>query len=294
MAGAAFAADPPELIVEEVAYYPYPFVGYAELSFSGFAAAEDGTYDFGTETYEDSWAGLEFYGAGRIAAPITSSFSVQGDGWVYGWTGAGEWSDSEGFGGNYDFMGAELGAAVHLSWTPSERALIGVMGSLGANDYETAGTIAIEGSIGDEMWRAYGQIGLVTWLSDELADASAKRVYARGLVAYYFDPNMSLSGNLGVAKYNDDFDGGTETLSAVAGLRFDFKPDGLPFTGFVAYQGYWWDGGDDFGTWEGTEHTVAVGMRIPIGGDSDMTLREQDDVVGLYDLNPAYGAEFIR
>jgi hypothetical protein len=285
--GSAVAVDLPESM-----YYPYAITGYAEFSFGLHGAIEDGTYPGGS--WSESWGGGQFLGSARTALEVTPEFSIQGDAQFGAWLGSASVSDT--FDGNYsvDYTNIDAGVAGHLSWRPQPGVLIGLMGSFGAvSDWGGLGTLAVEGEIGNELWRLYGQAGAMAGVTSEAAEDSARLLYAHGVLTYYVDPNFSLSGNLGVNAFSDDDDGGTHSTGVIWGGRLDYKPEALPFSLFVGYQGWAWAGSDGDGDeWQGLEHAAVAGFRVPF--DGEMTLREQDQRVGLYDLNPEYGAVFVR
>jgi len=299
-AGAAYAADP---VADEAMLYPYPISGYVE-AFGGFNAGEQsGSYadpypDF--STYDEDWQGAVLGASGHAAMRFTPEFSAQADAWATGWFGHLSGDDTGDGPYEFDYDNIFAGVGGHLSWRPADYQLLGVFGSLGmvsAQEFATGthGTVGIEGAIGDEMWRAYGQAGASAGLSGFPADVNSQTLFARGVLAYYLDSNFSVSGNLGVSHSTSDDSGGLTYDAATWGARLDYKPDGMPLTVFVAYQGWSWSGSDEYPSdWSGTEHAVVAGLRIPFGADGATTLRAQDDEVGLYDMNPIYGQEFVR
>ena len=106
---------------------------------------------------------------------------------------------------------------------------------------------------------------------------------------------MSISANLGADAFSSDLNGGTTVTGVTWGARFEYKPADMPFSGYVAYQGWWWDAEDNFpAAWSGTEHALVVGMRIPFSSSGNTTLRAMDDEVGLFDMNALYGESFVR
>jgi len=290
----ALAADPPSLIVDEAVYYPHPFTGYVQLFFGLDAGQEDGTYDI-TESWDESWAGSAVGASGALAYAFSPDFTVQGDAWISGWFGETEGNDSETGDYSYDYDNIYAGVAGHSSWRPDPGVLLGIMGSVGsADDWGTFGTLAVEGVVGNETWRAYGQAGVTVALAGDAADYSAMDLYVRGVLAYYLTPNLSISGNAGVSSYSDDTDGGTSETGVTWGARLEYKPEDWPVTVFAAYQGWGWSGSDDYADWDGTEHALVVGLRLPFAGEGDATLRSLDDTVGLFDMNEMYGQQFVR
>ncbi len=299
---AVAAADP---IIDTIAYYPYSISGYVELRIGFDFGDQSGTYNNGApQSWDETWSGLVFGGAGRAATALTSDLGVQGDVWFNGWFWESTISDT-GLPADFTATGSSMegGAAGHLSWRPDSSMLIGVLASLGGDNWAfdgdgyggLYGTVGLEGAIGDEMWRAYGQVGVTGAIGGAGAVDNVMDIYARGVVAYYLDPNFSLSGNLGVDSYSSDADGGTTGTGFTWGARLEYKPADMPFSGFVAYQGWGWSGEDNFPSdWSGTEHALLVGMRIPFGADGATTLRAMDDEVGLYDMNAIYGENFVR
>lgn len=226
-------------MIDDAALYPYPISGYVE-GFGGFSFGEQsGSYDLPTETYEDDWQGVVFGAAGHLAMHFAPDFSAQGDAWASGWFGHGSGDDTGDGPYEYDYESTYAGLGGHLSWRPAEYQLLGVFGSLGmvsAQDFATGthGTVGVEGSIGDEMWRAYGQAGFSAGLTDYPADVNSQTLFARGVFAYYLDANLSVSGNLGVSRSTSDEDGGLTYDELTWGARLDYKPDDMPFTAFVA------------------------------------------------------------
>jgi hypothetical protein len=297
---AALAAD---LVVNDAMYYPYPISGYVE-AFGGLDAGEQsGSYADpfpAFSTYDEDFQGMAFGAAGHVAMRFAPDFSAQGDAWLSGWFGQVSGDDTGDGPYEYDYDNIYAGVGGHLSWRPAEHQLLGVFGSLGmisARDFDTGthGTVGVEGAIGDEMWRAYGQAGFSAGLTDYPADVNSQTLFARGLFAYYLDENLSVSGNLGISRSTSDDNGGLTYEDLTWGARLDYKPDNLPFTAFLAYQGWSWSGEDEYPSdWNGTEHAVVAGLRIPFGVDDTTTLRAMDDEVGLYDMNPVYGRDFVR
>lgn len=290
----ATTASAVDLVVDDAMYYPYSISGYVDLHFGPYVGEEDGNYPGGS--WEDSWQGGVFGGAGRAAVVLSPEFTVQGDAWFTGWFGEGSWSNTDSDGDDYSFDEMQGGIAGHASWRPDASMLLGGFASLGMYaDWGTFGTAGIEGAIGDEMWRAYGQAGLTAALGGDAGDVNAMDLYARGVLAYYLDPNLSVSANLGVDAFSSDEDGGTTGTGVTWGARLEYKPDSMPFTGYIAYQGWARTGEDnDPEDWTVAEHALVVGMRIPFGADGETTLRAMDDKVGLFDMNPLYGEEFVR
>ena len=303
LTSAAFAADP---IVDTIAYYPYSISGYVELRIGFDLGNASGTYNDGApQSWDETWHGMVFGGAARAATPLTSDLTVQGDVWLNGWGWESDISDTGHLPTDFTATGSSMegGVAGHLSWRPDSSTLIGVLASLGGdnwsfdgNEYDGLyGTVGLEGAIGDEMWRAYGQVGVTAALGGDAGDDGAVDIYARGVVAYYLDPNLSVSANLGADAFSNDSNGGTTETGITWGARLEYKPADMPFSGFLAYQGWAWSGEDNFPSdWSGTEHALLVGMRIPFGADGATTLRAMDDEVGLYDMNAIYGESFVR
>lgn len=301
----AVAAADPVPIVDAVALYPYSISGYVELRIGFDFGDESGTYDDGApQSWDETWQGIVFGGAGRAAAMLTSDFSAQGDVWLNGWAWESTISDT-GLPADFTATGNSMegGAAAHLSWRPDSSMLIGVLASLGGETWAfngagyggTYGNVGLEGAIGDEIWRAYGQVGVTAALGGDAADDGVMDLYARGVFAYYLDPNLSVSANLGLDSYSSDADGGTTGTGVTWGARLEYKPADMPFSGFLAYQGWGWSGEDNFPSeWSGTEHAILVGMRVPFGADGAATLRAMDDEVGLFDMNAIYGESFVR
>ena len=300
---AVAAADP---IIDTIAYYPYSISGYVELRIGFDFGDQSGTYDNGApQSWDETWSGLAFGGAGRAATALTSDLGVQGDVWFNGWFWESTISDTGHLPADFTATGSttEGGAAGHLNWRPDSSMLVGVMASLGAESSNfdgdgyggLYGTVALEGAIGDEMWRAHGQVGVTGALAGDAGVDNVMDLYARGVFAYYLDPNLAVSANLGIDSYSSDANGATTETGFTWGARLEYKPADMPFSGFVAYQGWGWSGEDDFPSdWSGTEHALLVGMRIPFGADGATTLRAQDDAVGLYDMNAIYGENFVR
>jgi hypothetical protein len=157
-------------------------------------------------------------------------------------------------------------------------------GASGAGNFATIGAEAFR-DFGN--WRVYGQAGYTGGVSGDASDANAKDWYGQGVVSYYFNPNLALSGNFGGDHYTES--GGYGDTGLTWGVRFEYKLPKLPVSTYVAYQG--WHNSDSASYYEehSTETTFIVGMRVLFGGK---TLRDNDQNVGLTDMNQIYGEFF--
>ena len=75
------------------------------------------------------------------------------------------------------------------------------------------------------------------------------------------------------------------------GVRVERKHDVAPFSGYLAYQGRYWTGGNNLypnfpDSSSGSQHAVVVGIRALLNA---ATLQELDDSVGLTDMNQMFG-----
>jgi hypothetical protein len=121
---------------------------------------------------------------------------------------------------------------------------------------------------------------------------SSRYWYLRGVIARYFAPNLVLSGNVGFDTYTDTTWGGTRSNGVVYGARLEYKPDTLPVSGFLGFQGWCWNGSNNFpDEWKGSESVFVVGLRALFNGSS---LQQMDMDVGLFDMNAAYGEVFVH
>jgi hypothetical protein len=283
LAGGLLAAAGPALATDfsNMVYSPHPISGYVELR----GGVESGS---GSNSWDGPWTenGGVFGGAGRVAVGLSPNLTVQADAWTNVFSGT---SDVYG-----SYSDSYSGIAGHLSWRTMEGHLIGVFVSAGAEGYGAFGTIGVEGVHNYGNWRFYGQAGVSGGFGGQAADESARDWYARGVVSYFFNPNLVLSGNLGIDQATDTSFGGTTIDGSTWGARLEYKPETMPVSVFAAYQGWHWSGSDhDPSTWDGTEHALVAGVRILYDSNGQTNLRQMANSVGLSDMNHAYGEDFV-
>jgi hypothetical protein len=269
--------------------------GYFETAISGFRSEIDWghTYELGNTDEEDQFA-LE--GGLRLAVPVAPQFALQLDGWTYGNTSdiySCDWDEDEC--GDWTDQDQAYGGALHLAYK-LDGAVVGGMVSVGSTAYGLSNfyaTVGLEGAVTVDRFRLYGQIGYTRGMTDEVADDNNEHVYAVGGVTYYLDPNMSVSGGIGVMRYSwDDWPAGTED-GLTWSVRIEKKLEDTPISLFAAYEGWAWRGDrpEVEYEWDGSSHGVKAGLRVAFG-DGSNTLQERDNAVPFRDVNGAYGAGY--
>lgn len=275
-----------------------PVTGFVDLH-GGFVAegVSDDNYSNYGATYEnsDSYSkrGFTFGGDARGVINIAPSASVQADSWF-------DISRPAYDDGGYNSLYTVGGIAAHLSWHPSDRDIVGVLGSVGIVDGDIDGNIGLEAAHSGDNWRLYGQIGAVKFLASDgysNNDYSFSDFYAALEGDYFVNPNLMLSANLGVSEGTSSEDsgyyGGTNHLLSW-GAKAEFKPDNSPISFYVAYLGsrptgtFTGDYGYGVENYSATNHKFLVGLRLPFG-DGGGTVQSLQNNVGLSDLNPDYG-----
>ncbi|MDR3471276.1 MAG: hypothetical protein P4M09_06260 [Devosia sp.] len=271
VASAASAAD-----LTRPATMPTPdpgIVGYLDLHGGGeadtvtFEGLDPNTYSYGI-----------IGGSGRGVIDISPTMSTQLDAWFDTFV------ESSGGAGS---TSSDSGVAGHLTWHPSEQDSIGVLGSIGTAAYlgGIMGNVGIEAARDFGNWRLYGQAGVSRGLSGEASDRDVSDLYATLAADYFVDPNLMLSGNIGVDRLS--YDSGTEGAELSWGAKVEFKPDMSPVSFYLSYEGFGWDDTRDGAAYEhAVEHTFLAGIRIPFGTDSLQNLQNR---VGLSDMNPIFG-----
>ena len=191
-----------------------------------------------------------------------------------------------------------MGIATHLTYQGGG-FLAGALVSVGAVAYSsplslgqlpgTFANIALEAAFNSPNLGVQGQVGYTRALFGPSAGLGATDWYAQAVGAFYPSPNMSLTGTLGVDFYQDTLPWFRRSLNW--GAKVEFKPQSLPVSFYLAYQGWHWGADVDttFDAWYGWEHTIRVGLRFLVGAP---TLRALDEAVGLADYNAIYGAAF--
>lgn len=269
------------------------FFGYVDIRAGYLDGRGSGDYfDPPWEMWDERWDGPVIGGSARLAARMSPSFSVQGDVWINSFDLSGSGFDT-GFGPySFSMENRYSGIAGHLTWRGGGGQSAGALVSYGsAADYGEFMNVALEGVYAMDQWRFYGQIGHVFGVGGPASTVNARSWYAGGVVTYYYTPNLAVSANLGVT--SGEIDWNSEEQSGWNwGARIDFKPENMPFTTYVAYQGRHWDGSDaDPSNWSGTEHAVVFGVRLPLNATS---IKQMHGEVGLFDMNPVYGDLFAN
>jgi hypothetical protein len=267
---------------------PWLFTGYIDLH-GGFEAwHEDGTFDFFSDTYWDNANEGLFGAAGRAAIALSPAWSIQLDAWINWYSVSGHYSEGSGYQEFYDYSTSLPGFGGHLTYHTPGGSLIGILASIGDSwdGYGSAANVGIEAAHEFGNWRLYGQTGYTFGTGGEAAFDAATDWYAAGSTAYYFDPNLAVSVNGGIDLSSDNTGSGTTTFTW--GARIEHKLASLPISGYLAYQGWCWDGSDPGGaaTWNGTSHAFIAGVRFTF---NQPTLRALNQAVGLVDMNSVYG-----
>lgn len=266
-----------------------PLAGYIEVGVGGGISNYETDY-FGELDYTDEWTEVLLSGAGRVAIPIAPRLALQIDTWLRKAAQKGTYCDV----GCDPWEGHEYraGTGAHLAYA-LDGAVIGALVTVGTRGTEYGHQIwmtgAVEGSVSFDRFRLFGQVGASNAISGDIPD-SASSVFAQGVLAYYIDPNLKISGGAGVDSATYENSGGeAEERSANWSLGIEKKFEDMPFSLFAVYQGTALDGSDNvFSEWRGTSHAFKVGARFAFGEGTE-TLQDLDNTVGLKDMNPVYG-----
>jgi hypothetical protein len=289
-ASPAFAADP----AGPAAAVPAPGItGYIEATAVASVGESEWGYNWLSPGYDD-WTGAELGGAGRVAVPVTPELSLQFDAWAAGRRETGDGCDYDGGScGSWDDDDQRYGGAVHLAHK-LDGAVIGGMVSLGSTSErfeELYATVALEGSVAIDQLRLTGQVGVTRGITDWAEYYEHTILYAQGDVAYYLDPNLRISGTLGLSRFSwAPYD--SSDINLIWGARIEQKLADSPVSLFAAYEGMGWQG-ENMHDWEWSAaiHTVRAGIRIAFGEESS-TLQDLDSAVPFRDMNPEYGIDY--
>lgn len=268
-------------------------LGYVQLGAIG--GVEQELYDSG---YQYDFNSLALDGAARFTVPIADPFSLQLDIWAsskwVSYTSCYQGSCSDPYKATVN-SGA---FATHLAYALDQ----GTIGGLVSTNGEWA-TAALEAATQLGNVRLYGQVGvsrvIYSYNQDYYDEYEETDVFATGVLAYYIDPNLSVSVNAGIDSYNHwesspgySFE---ETQFRTSwGARIEKRFEGTQLSAYLAYQGRSWSGestnnGQPHNAWTNSQHALLAGLRFALGGDGSETLQDLDNAVGLVDLNPVYG-----
>lgn len=269
---------------------PWLFSGYLDVH-GGFSPwSESGTFDSGSATFDDHSNATIFGGAARAALAVAPSVSVQLDAWANSWSVNGHYEEVDGgfFEEDYSFSTSLYGFGGHLSYVTPEGTLVGVLASIGNSwaGYGGFANVGVEAVHNTMNWRLYGQAGYSFATGGDALLEAAQNPYVIAAATYYVTPDFSIGGNAGFDWWSDNSDGGTSGSTFSWGARIEHKLASLPISGYIAYQGWCWNGSDGDAAWKGTSYSVVAGVRLAFGQD---TLRGLDQAVGLVDANPVYG-----
>jgi hypothetical protein len=262
--------------------------GYVELNAAGYFGHED--YDPYSD-YSD-WNSVGLNGAARVTIPVADPMILQLDVWGSTWSGNHHYCD-DGC-GDWDYTGVMGGLGAHFAYQMNG-TLVGLLVSVGgqSNDYwgdDTDGlwvTGAAEAVANMGNMRLYGQAGASKAIGGDDGDDGELDLFAQGALAFYIDPNLAVSVNLGMDHWSSENDDGSQN-TVTFGARLEKHFEGTPVSAYLAYQGMAWDGEDNHSGWSGVSHAVLVGLRFAFG-DSGDTLQDLNDSVGLVDMNHIYG-----
>lgn len=269
--------------------------GYIEVNAGVDIGQSEHFSDYYSYDDTDEWNEVDIGVSGRVAIPVADPVTLQLDAWALAWRGSDTYCYDYGntCDDPSDYDGVSGGLAAHLAYN-MDGGLIGGMVSVGGgNDDGPYGwaTAALEAARDMDNFRLYGQIGVSKAISGDDADNNEMDIFAQGVLAYYIDPNLVVSVNVGADSWSGDY--GDETGSQVTwGLRLEKKIDGTPASVYVAYQGWAWGGsGMDPGLyqWDESANAILVGLRFAFGDDGSGTLKDLNSAVGLVDMNPVYG-----
>jgi hypothetical protein len=182
---------------------------------------------------------------------------------------SGEWTDNR---GGDDGIERSRVAGIHLAMRNPTSGIWGIFGGV-AEGEESDETVQSR-FIGLEHQKYFGNWTLQLqggWFdSDNEAESIHDVWFVRGLARVFHSPNSSITFEASYGRGQQDSDNETGIVAGW-GVRLDHRWfDGVSV--FAAYRGGYFaaEGGSDSGTM--TDHTGLVGLRVVIGGGSQMSL----------------------
>ncbi|MEJ0013352.1 MAG: hypothetical protein WDM94_12165 [Bauldia sp.] len=293
LAAPALAADfsePTTFLASPVSGYLEAYFGIGQSSGSSVSTGLVALDVVGGNDFR--YTNTMFGGSGRLAYALAPNFSVQADGWF----------DSDlaqnYFGGDVlTYSSASTGLGLHGTWRGMNTAFGGLI-SIGQNGAPARyANLAAEGA----WYGATSSFTVQGGYTVKFAGApfSESGYYGHAVATFFQNPNLALSGDVGVTNQSAAENDGYASSSGNAvqwGARVDYKPEQVPFSFFVAYQGsstsasFNSDYGSNSSTSTGTSHAAFIGARYLFGSD---TLQNLDRTVGFKDHNALFGANAL-
>lgn len=264
----------------EVPSYPMVY-GYLDVHAGHDTGSETDSWNSPSPTDWYDWNSSIAGGSGSVAVVFSPTYSYQIDAWDNSYRGneTDTWN-----GGSYTYSYRTSYPAIAGHFT--RRGLGGIFVSYGhATKRGDLATVGVEAFRNAAHWHIYGQVGYTGGASGQVSGYSLKIPYGQGVVKYYFNPNLVMSGNLGFSHSQSTY---YHENDVTGGVRLEGKFASVPVAAYVAYQGYHWKGTSNYpNSYHGNENLIMVGLRVLFGSK---TLQENTQNVGLVDMNPYYGS----
>lgn len=272
LAAAAVSAHAAETMAGSASPLPSTFSANASLA-TGMGRS---FYDLAQPWSIDPVVGEAHVGA------LIGSFGIQAD----LWGGADKYVYFDGDSPSARYFGAGL----HLN-ARSADGLIGGLVSVGVTPDGYNATMlntAIEAQRNLGNFTLGAQAGytqtLETRAKSNFTMSEPEGWYVHGIARWFAGANLMVAGDAGYSGLSDANDDHADAWRW--GARIEYKPDAIPVSGFLAYQGYDWRQSGS----TSVAHVFLVGVSL-IGGDNSLAARYRG-AAALDDRNILYGVNY--